>query len=522
VPGLLQRLNRPVVAILAVGLLAGGLRFWHLSSPDERIFDEVYYPKAGCVLVGGTNQQCDISSSDEHYWVEHKWDVGSWVHPPLGKWMIGLGEKAFGFDSFGWRVSSAAVGTLTVMLVALLAYLLFGSALWAFVAGFLLSIEGLSFVMSRTGLLDSFLTFWVVAGFTCLVLDRRWIDRRTPPESTAPTDPSPPPDARPQQVTEPSPLEAGPPPAAPDPSPRPATWVPSPVWRPWRFATGVALGAAIATKWSGALALAAAGLIALAWETGRRMRGESTRRRAFVRAFARESFGLILAFLFVPAAVYLLSYLPWFHHFGWSLSLWWDNQKEMWDYHQHLQWYQVDAATGARTPTHPWLSHAYTWISMNRPVLFFARYANGHTRWITTIGNPAVFWAAVWTIPFTAYGWWNRRDWRAGLIVTAIAVQWLPWFLVSRPQFFFYILPVAPFLVLAAVYTARGLSDMTIVQRDPITGDVTRSTHHPYRPVVWGYLFLTLAFFVWFWPVLTGGNLSDAAWHLRIWMKGWA
>ena len=126
--------RRPTVVILAVGLLAGILRFWHLSSPNERIFDEVYYPKAGCILVGGSDEQCGVESSAERYWRENKWDVGSWTHPPLGKWMIGLGEKAFGFDAFGWRVSSALVGTLTVMMVALLALLLFGSPLWGAVA----------------------------------------------------------------------------------------------------------------------------------------------------------------------------------------------------------------------------------------------------------------------------------------------------------------------------------------------------------------------------------------------------
>ena len=173
--------RRPAVVIVAVGLLAGGLRFWHLSSPNERIFDEVYYPKAGCILVGGTNAQCDVTSSAERYWRTNKWDVGSWTHPPLGKWMIGLGEKAFGFDAFGWRVASATVGTLTVVIVALLAYLMFGSALWAGLAGLLMSVEGLSFVMSRTGLLDSFTAFWITAGFLFLVLDRRWIGRRTDP-----------------------------------------------------------------------------------------------------------------------------------------------------------------------------------------------------------------------------------------------------------------------------------------------------------------------------------------------------
>ena len=36
-------------------------------------------------------------------------------------------------------------------------------------------------------------------------------------------------------------------------------------------------------------------------------------------------------------------------------------------------------------------------------------------------------------------------------------VMWLPWFVVSRPQFFFYVLPMTPFMALAAVYTLAGL-----------------------------------------------------------------
>ena len=36
--------------------------------------------------------------------------------------------------------------------------------------------------MSRMGLLDVHLELWVVVGFTCLVLDRGWIDRRRPPD----------------------------------------------------------------------------------------------------------------------------------------------------------------------------------------------------------------------------------------------------------------------------------------------------------------------------------------------------
>ena len=39
-------------------------------------------------------------------------------------------------------------------------------------AGLLLSLDGLEFVLSRTGILDIFLMFFVLAAFGCLVVDR--------------------------------------------------------------------------------------------------------------------------------------------------------------------------------------------------------------------------------------------------------------------------------------------------------------------------------------------------------------
>ena len=46
------------------------------------------------------------------------------------------------------------------------------STLLGCVAGLLLALDGLEFVMSRTALLDIFVMFWVLAAFGCLVVDR--------------------------------------------------------------------------------------------------------------------------------------------------------------------------------------------------------------------------------------------------------------------------------------------------------------------------------------------------------------
>src|ERR671939_661255 len=117
-PAMARAVTRPVFAILAVGILAAILRFHDLGYPERRAFDEYYYPKSACILLGYSDARCDINSANERFWREDKWDTGAWVHPPLGKWMIAVGELAFGTDSFGWRVSGAFIGTATVMLLA--------------------------------------------------------------------------------------------------------------------------------------------------------------------------------------------------------------------------------------------------------------------------------------------------------------------------------------------------------------------------------------------------------------------
>ena len=223
-----------------------------LSTPTGFVFDEIFYARIACRFVIGT-ARCGIA------------DVVSGAHPPLGNWLIGIGIRLFGYDEFGWRITAAIAGTLSVALVyvlvrRLLAGQVSGTAatVGAAVSSALLAVDFLHVVQSRVAMLDVFVTLFVIATVLFAVLDGA--RRRGPRGEDA--------DA-PQWLRRVS------------------------LGRPWRLATGLSLGAATAVKWSGAYV--ALGLVALlvAWEVAASVRGPGdpeagSRRAAFGIALRRE------------------------------------------------------------------------------------------------------------------------------------------------------------------------------------------------------------------------------------------
>ncbi len=103
-----------ILGLIVVVLLAAFVRFDGLGTPNTFIADEGFYAPDGCLYVLSSHQ-CDRSAE------------ASPEHPPLGKWLIGLGIKATSFTPQGWRTAPAIAGTLTVALLFLLALRLFGS-----------------------------------------------------------------------------------------------------------------------------------------------------------------------------------------------------------------------------------------------------------------------------------------------------------------------------------------------------------------------------------------------------------
>ena len=231
---------------IIVTIIGGLLRFIELGRPHAIIFDETYYPKSALgMLDSGYEKKVVENANDLILESDGNWrvldlftgDPEFVVHPPLGKWTIAIGEQLFGATPFGWRFAVAVLGTLAILMTARIARRLTRSDLIGTLAGLLLAVEGMHLVMSRSGLLDMVLAFWVLAAFGLLLIDR---DRTR---------------GRLAELVRRDGLAAV-----------STTWGPRLGLRPWRWAAALALGLACSVKWSGLWFLAFFILMSLVWD----------------------------------------------------------------------------------------------------------------------------------------------------------------------------------------------------------------------------------------------------------------
>ncbi|MFH8789444.1 dolichyl-phosphate-mannose--protein mannosyltransferase [Streptomyces roseoverticillatus] len=508
---------------LLVTLFAGLLRFWHLGSPKAVIFDETYYAKDAWALW--------------KYGYEAKWPddindkvIGGWsdvpdapgyvVHPPVGKWVIGLGEWLFGLNPVGWRFMVALLGTLSVLMLCRIGRRLFRSTFLGCLAGALMAVDGLHFVMSRTSLLDSVLMFFVLAAFGCVLVDRDRSRARLAAALPVGADGV----ACPDEAVGDG-LRLG--------------------LRPWRIAAGVFLGLACATKWNGVVFLAAFGLMIVLWDAAARRTAGA--RRPFVSALRRDVPWAFLSTVPVAVAVYLASWTGWFANSGtysekngWQHSgyyrHWAENDggygtdgflsgvlnplRSLWKYEQEVWNFNTTLSSPHTYQSNPW-----SWLVQARPVSYFYESpkpgedgcpvdaTDKCAREVLALGTPLLWWAACFALAYLLYRWALRRDWRAGAVLCGVAAGYLPWFLwQERTIFVFYAVVFLPFLCLTlAMMIGAVLGPPGSSERRRVAGAVGAGT-----------LVLLIAWnFIYFWPIYTGHAIPIEAWRNRMWFDSW-
>jgi len=432
--------------IAAVTLVGGVLRFIRLDDPSDIVFDETYYAKDGCWYATGSEGVCDVDGEQTS------------VHPTLGKWLIAAGIRAFGYDSFGWRVAAAIAGTITIAILYLIARKLLRSSAAAGVVAGLFALDFLHFVQSRIAMLDVFVPLFGLTSVLFIVLDRDTLLEGRSPDGI--------------------------------------------LRRPWRLGAGVAAGAATASKWSGAFFVVIVLLLGIAWEYAARR--EDGGGRAFRRALREQGLAIALSLLVIPLLVYIATFagridgeifaLPWREE-SWLRGLW-DRHAYMFRFHYELE------------DTHLYQSPPWSWIVVKRPVSYFYEETKaGESKEILALGNPLVWWTSIVALAYVAWKWIRIRDFARseGVILAGFLLTYGPWLIQPSDRsalFIFYLLPSVPFMYLALGRVVQAIADWW-----------------PGRALVALYGVAVIALFAYFYPVLAQASLPERQWQARMWFE---
>jgi len=490
-----------------VALVALALRTWNLGHPAQLVFDETFYVKDGWSLFNLGYSATWPDGADEGFKVgnvnDYLTDPSFVVHPPLGKFFIGLGMAIFGPENpASWRAATVVAGVLGVILLMIVAKKLFRSTLLALVAGLFMAIDGNAIVMSRVALLDNFVMLFGLLGFYFVLLDREytqgrldlWMTRR---------------------------LADG----------RSTDWGPALWWRPWTVAAGLAFGLASGVKWNGLYFLAAFAVYSVVVDL-------VARRKAGVHFWASGTLAKqapVTFLLMVPIALaaYLGTWLTWFtsensydRHYAeqganaWTGAFSWVplSLQSFIHYEQSVYNYNI----GESRP-HPYQANPLTWLLMIRPTsMYYQASAAGDGSGcdvascgasITGLANPLIWWAGTAALLYLSYRLVRYREWRVGLILMGVAAGYLPWLMyLHRTVFQFYTIAFEPYLILALTCVI-GLQLGT--RRDPQAKRVTALW------VTGVFIAVAIALSVYFFPLWTGMTLDYEYLRSHWWLPSW-
>jgi len=391
------------------------------------------------------------------------------THPPLGKILIALGIKLFGFSPFGWRIIGTLFGVAMLPLMYLIAKAYFKKTSYAATAIILFAVECMHFTQTRIATIDVYAVFFIMLMFYFMSLYSAKSYYTSSLKNT---------------------------------------------FFPLALA-GVTFGLGIASKWIvfyGGAGLAVMLGIVL-YERYMEYRAaklliqnvedysEATLKRItstfFPYTLATLGF-CILFFVIIPITIYALSYIPVLsaQSSGYTLKAFIDYQVNMFQYHSGL------------VSSHPFASPWWEWPFMKRPVWYYVQSGldEGLKSTIVVIGNPLIWWVGICAMVATIILSIKQKDKRVYFIFIAYLAQYIPWMLVSRETFLYHYFAMVPFLILSLVYIAEYIE-----KRNP-----------KFYKIRIGYVIAAAIIFAMFYPALSGMVVSEHYInHILRWFPSW-
>ena len=497
------------VMTLAITATAFVLRLWNIGQPAAIMFDESMYAKAGFSLYqyGYQGTWTDDFAADMavvHGDTSALTSVGSFAsHPTVGTWLIGAGTQVFGMNPTGWRIASVIFGALLVLMVIRLARRLSRSTLVGGLAGLLLTVDGLSFVLSRVALLDVFETFFIVAGAAAVLADRDYFRHKL---------------ADALQKTNTGSFEGKPGPF---------------VFRPWLIVAGLMFGLACATKWNAVYPLALFGVMSVVWTiTARHLAGAG---RSAWWSLLKDGVPAFVSMVVVSVGVYIATWASWLatsggydrqwgaanpsnwvvRHFGTALGSLWQYTVDMYNWQTGPQ---------MADPSHPYaispwrLPFATNTIGMYAQTDIAPGTQGCHAavddtcmRVVTGLGTPFLWWGAALALLIGLVWWLIFRDQRFSVVILATCSIWAPWLFASHRIFVYYASTMIPFMVIGLAMVLGAAMGPSPTWRRPRLRVI----------LVVSYVALVIADFVFNYPIYTGQLLAMSHWMWRMWLPTW-
>lgn len=345
-----------------------------------------------------------------------------WVHPPVAKLLIAVGIALFGYHPWSFRLMPALAGIALAPVFFFLARRVLGTERGALLASILFLTDGVYLVQSRVAMTNIFAVLFQVSA---LLLVLRGAMRESFPVAEA-------------------------------------------------VGGGVALGLALATRWTSLLAACFLALVLL-----------GVRRRRLLRP--RELLLVVACLGLLPVALYVGSYLvpaspaPWMTSRP-TLAQIVDLQRSIYDYHRDL------------TAQHPYFSKWYTWPWLYRPTWYYFDDSGGLVRGVVALGNPALWWASVPVTLWALAVGVRKREPRLLFGAFGFLLLYLPWAFSPRK------LNYCHYLFEAIPYACLSLGALLDRHWTGARSGLAR-----------GYLVFSVVLFLFFFPLLTAIPIPASA-----------
>ncbi|MGL4987088.1 MAG: phospholipid carrier-dependent glycosyltransferase, partial [Treponemataceae bacterium] len=428
----------------------------------KALFDEQFFYDQKETFRSGTY-------FDEIYYVRtaYEYDQGlpayENTHPPLGKILIMMGIKLFGFNPFGWRFMSAFFGVLIIPIFFFFAKKIFNSTFFASFAAILLSADFMHFVQSRIATIDIFAFFFIVCTYYAMFCYTKsnFFDINQKKSFLL------------------------------------------------LAISGITFALATAVKFIGlyaGLGLAVLFFIhltqcynvyrhAVSLKPSKQNAEQQIIARLFLSHLLKTLFACFVFFIIIPTIIYTLCYIPVQGIEGSNVfEKMIANQRSMLSYHTSI------------TAKHPFASRWFEWPLMIKPIWYYtSKLSATHSEGISSFGNPFIWWLGIPAFFYMIFLVFKKKDSLALFFLIAFICQYIPWIFIKRITFIYHFFPTVPFLIFMIVYSVYTFRFKKVS-----------------FAIIVSYLALTLLLFGIFYPVLAGKPVESSyvKKYLR-WMPSW-